>query len=529
MSIQSMHSNDLDLPSTSSSSYSSKKYRVEDIPAIVDGTYHGNSPIGLAAARRHNSNEIETPSRASSNSSTKSMSSKAGKKSAEDKRIISDRSTPTTSSVLTQNTIDDELFKTHFNETDNAHNSDGDDMMMDIEYDQPVVRSSVVNSVQSLISLPTAMARGSLVVDTNFLISHLDFVEQLAGLLAHIRTTTTATAASQLTIVIPWTVLQELDNLKTNPRKSKSVQNQARRASGWIFETLAANNSSFSAHDDSSSSDPIVVGQKLTESITAGLEADDAILDCCNYLHEMKGRLTVILTNDRNLCNKALVHDIRTISHQGQLTVEAVFEVVMTELSQRWEAGDMAMAEQVDRASQSNVTDSNNYSEEQDSYNEIEAKLRSASSSTELLGVITDIIVTEVWATAHIVLRAEFDDVDYDRYIATSPKFNPVSVRVNLTTLVELLSDFRMQFSDYFTTARLDFKFLGARPHLSGNDEECARVLKFVHDWGVVWVQLQMGLFQLQKQGQLQLRRGLRSNIYVQAVIDLLESYIRGQ
>ncbi|KAF5094094.1 hypothetical protein D0Z03_002194 [Geotrichum reessii] len=201
----------------------------------------------------------------------------------------------------------------------------------------------------------------------------------------------------------------------------------------------------------------------------------------------------------------------------------------MTELSQRWEAGDMAMTEQIDRAGQSNVNDSNNYSEEQHSYNEIEAKLRSASSSAELLGVITDIIVTEVWTTAHIVLRAEFDDVDYDRYIATSPKFNPVSVHVNLATLVELLSDFRMQFSDYFMTARLDFKFLGARPHLSGNDEECARVLKFVHDWGVVWIQLQTGLVQLQKQGQLQRRRGLRSKLFVQAVIDLLENYISGQ
>jgi rRNA-processing protein FCF1 len=535
MPIQSIHSNDDD--KISSPSYSSRKYHVEDISAIVDGTYHGSSSVGLAVSRRHRTNEIETSSSSRSSSSNNSINSKRSKHKKEkfiDSKIIGDKSSPTSGSVLaSQKSIDDELLKSHFSGSDNAGSYEDEDMMMDIEYEPPVLHSPIDNSIRSSSSPLTAVARGSLVIDTNFLVSHLDFVEQLAGLLLHIRTTAAATPAGQLTIVIPWTVLQELDSLKANPRKSKTVQNQARRASNWIFETLASKNTNLGLLEGSPAAEPIVVGQKLTESITTGLDADDAILDCCNYLHEMKGRMTVILTNDRNLCNKALVHDIRTVSHCEQLTVEAVVEVVMTELSQRWEAGDMVMTEQAGRTGQSGANTAgeniNNDDDEQSAYNKIDEKLRGANNGTELLTVISNTLVAEIWAVAHAILRVEFNDVDYKRYIIDSREWNPASAHVNLATLTELLSKFRMNFSDYLSTARPDYTFLGRKPPLSGTAEDCARVLKFVYDWGIIWIQLQSGLAAASEQRHQQSPVGIRSKVFVQAVIDLLQSYIRGQ
>lgn len=244
----------------------------------------------------------------------------------------------------------------------------------------------------------------------------------------------------------------------------------------------------------------------------------------------MKGRMTVILTNDRNLCNKALVNDIRTISHHAQLTVEAVVEVVTTELSQRWEAGDMVMAEEAGRIAQSgtNTTGENSNDDEQSAYNKIDEKLRGAKNGTELLTVISDTLVTEIWAAAHAILRVEFNDIDYKRYILDTREWNPASANVNLATLTELLSKFRMHFSDYLTTARPDYTFLGRKPPLSGTAEDSARVLKFVYDWGIIWIQLQSGLAAANEQSHnQQYPIGGRSKAFVQAVIDLLQSYIQ--
>lgn len=527
MPIQSIHSNDGG--KISSSSYSSRKYHIEDIPAIVDGTYHGSSSVGLAVSRRHRTSKVGTPS--STNNSINTNRSKPKNKKGIDSKIDGDKSSPSSGSIAeSQKSIDDELLESYFSGSANAGSYEDEDMMMDIEYEPPVVHSMVDNTSRSSLSPSTAVARGSLVIDTNFLISHLDFVEQLAGLLVHMRTTAPGTPAGQLTIVIPWTVLQELDSLKTNPRKSKTVQNQARHASSWIFETLASNNASIGLRDESPGAEPIVVGQKLTERITMGLEADDAILDCCTYLHDMKGRMTVILTNDRNLCNKALVNDIRTISHHAQLTVEAVVKVVTTELSQRWEAGDMVMAEEAGRIAQSgtNTTGENSNDDEQSAYNKIDEKLRGAKNGTELLTVISDTLVTEIWAAAHAILRVEFNDIDYKRYILDTREWNPASANVNLATLTELLSKFRMHFSDYLTTARPDYTFLGRKPPLSGTAEDSARVLKFVYDWGIIWIQLQSGLAAANEQSHnQQYPIGGRSKAFVQAVIDILQSYIQ--
>lgn len=158
-----------------------------------------------------------------------------------------------------------------------------------------------------------------LVLDTNFLISHLPLLEEVKELhpqYGHI-------------IVVPWIVIQELDGLKESKRVStytvghakvqrNSVSHLARKATDWIYKQLAANSTA-------------VVGQKLTEINDLNLNGDDAILDCCRYFQERRNALTVILSNDKNLCTKSLIHGVRTISFAKDVTARRIVEVVKAE------------------------------------------------------------------------------------------------------------------------------------------------------------------------------------------------------
>lgn len=166
---------------------------------------------------------------------------------------------------------------------------------------------------------PSSGLKPFLVLDTNFLISHLPLLEEVQELhpqYGH-------------TIVVPWIVIQELDGLKESKKIStytigyekvqrSSVSHLARRATNWIYKQLAANSTA-------------VVGQKLTEINDLNLNGDDAILDCCRYFQERRNALTVILSNDKNLCTKSLIHGVRIISFAKDVTARRIVEIVKAE------------------------------------------------------------------------------------------------------------------------------------------------------------------------------------------------------
>lgn len=177
--------------------------------------------------------------------------------------------------------------------------------------EEPGFGSSFVNSHETSnreLTPESHQAREIImVVDTNFMISHLDIVDTLAKLHAkyHHR------------IVIPVTVVKELDGLKSSTRTTedlisgKTVGYLARWANDWMYRMLAENDSSVRA-------------QKIREVTDKTATKDDAILDCCLYFRESKGALVVLLSNDKNLCMKALANEVLTVSYRKGMTADLI-------------------------------------------------------------------------------------------------------------------------------------------------------------------------------------------------------------
>ncbi|KAI5787609.1 PIN domain-containing protein [Peziza echinospora] len=152
-----------------------------------------------------------------------------------------------------------------------------------------------------------------MVVDTSFILSHLHLIEAMVGLHETYRSV----------IVIPWATIQELDGLRKSSRrititssvglggskyakgaeKSVEVAMLARQAVNWQYKMFQSMNKG-------------VWGQKKEESIETHRVGDDAILDCCRFFSEKKGLTTVLLSDDRNLCVKANIYDILTVSFE---------------------------------------------------------------------------------------------------------------------------------------------------------------------------------------------------------------------
>lgn len=167
-----------------------------------------------------------------------------------------------------------------------------------------------------------------LIVDTNFIISHLDLLIDLEQL-AHLK------YPGFYQIVIPQQVVQELDGLKENGHGSgnngiesqHSLSTLARKSIDWCYSHF---------HD----SVPTVTGQRIHERINRHAEKDDSILDCCLYFQSVETsfhNLVVLLSNDKNLCVKALVNNILTISYRSGMTAELISENVVAELQNNYQ------------------------------------------------------------------------------------------------------------------------------------------------------------------------------------------------
>ncbi|XP_071342314.1 transcriptional protein SWT1 isoform X2 [Trachinotus anak] len=138
-----------------------------------------------------------------------------------------------------------------------------------------------------------------LVLDTNILLSHLDYVKKIRshGL----------GALGIPVVLIPWVVLQELDSLKRGKGLSGSVAHLATPAISYIYNSLK-------------SREPYLWGQSMQQAAESsdGLNAennDDRVLQCClQYQSLYAGCALILCTNDKNLCSKALLSGVKALS-----------------------------------------------------------------------------------------------------------------------------------------------------------------------------------------------------------------------
>jgi rRNA-processing protein FCF1 len=132
-----------------------------------------------------------------------------------------------------------------------------------------------------------------IVLDTNVLISSLKYIEELRD--------TNFKGLGFPVLVIPWQVLQELDILKTQRcSTSSSLTARARRAVSFL-------------HSNFMSDHPRIRGQSALDSVAEAFKIevpDDAILHCCLQIAQTTNRV-ILLSNDKNLCNKAIVNGIK--------------------------------------------------------------------------------------------------------------------------------------------------------------------------------------------------------------------------
>ncbi|XP_054645940.1 transcriptional protein SWT1 isoform X2 [Dunckerocampus dactyliophorus] len=138
-----------------------------------------------------------------------------------------------------------------------------------------------------------------LVLDTNILLSHLDYVKKMQchGL-----------GALGLPIVlIPWVVLQELDSLKKGKGLTGSVAHLACPAISYIYNSLK-------------SKERHLWGQSMQQAAESNNSLmaennDDKVLQCClQYQSLYPGSALILCTNDKNLCSKAVLSGVKALS-----------------------------------------------------------------------------------------------------------------------------------------------------------------------------------------------------------------------
>lgn len=144
----------------------------------------------------------------------------------------------------------------------------------------------------------------TVVVDTSTLLDRLPFVQQLFNEAQY----------HNVEILLAREVLEELDRIKDRHGVSKLAET-ARAAIDWIGKSL-------SFQDPTT---PVIRGQKTSQKLEPDLHGDAAILDCAMYNKQQKGKNTWLLSEDKNLCNRARLDGI-PVFRAGKSTVQNFFE-----------------------------------------------------------------------------------------------------------------------------------------------------------------------------------------------------------
>lgn len=216
-----------------------------------------------------------------------------------------------------------------------SHSADQDIEMVPLdEYDETQLISEYVSSsrmsnqidydsmdIDGVFSpINSELYNSFLVIDTNFILSHLKIIDEI---------TKTASQFS-LRIIIPIAVMKELDGLKISTKsvdssphdlslEGKTIGHLARWANDWIYSKLSDLNSP-------------VKGQTMKQKIDPTAVKDDAILDCCLFLKEnYQSNLVVLLSNDKNLCMKALANQVLTVSFKKGMSAEMISRTIHEE------------------------------------------------------------------------------------------------------------------------------------------------------------------------------------------------------
>ena len=166
--------------------------------------------------------------------------------------------------------------------------------------------ADVDGQINHNVSARTKIASWVLVIDTSFILSHLHLVSKLVD----------AYERWGNVVMLPWATIMELDGLKKSVakithkdahgiEKTVTVGMLARRANTWCLETMGRKAKGLWGQMKEEVYDP------------EAAKGDAAILDCCRYVNGVMHFATAILSNDKNLCLKALVYHIKVVTFRG--------------------------------------------------------------------------------------------------------------------------------------------------------------------------------------------------------------------
>ncbi|KAI8327999.1 PIN domain-containing protein [Chlamydoabsidia padenii] len=200
---------------------------------------------------------------------------------------------------------------------DSLMDIDGPDFILEVNEAIAAVRLKKTGETCETFSQQTAIAfcfQKVAVVDTNFLISNLSYLIQLLQQAEQ--------QQDSLLIVIPWTVVLELDGLKNSQRVSNSTDrlgDLARKATRFLEATFQRKS-------------PALRGQRSDETFdresSQKVMGDDRILDCCLYFRYHLEKPVLLLSNDRNLSIKAMIHHIDALSAESKSRMTELLDLV---------------------------------------------------------------------------------------------------------------------------------------------------------------------------------------------------------
>ncbi|KAI8879010.1 hypothetical protein K501DRAFT_257585 [Backusella circina FSU 941] len=147
------------------------------------------------------------------------------------------------------------------------------------------------------------------IVDTNFLLSNLGTLNALLDV--------SEGRPGSLLLILPWQVILELDGLKSKNMDGESqVGLSARKAMKFLEMHLRDKKYA-------------IRGQRTDEVFDKKSKGgDDAILDCCMYFQQLTTRRLTLLSNDRNLCIKVMVHGVDSLSAESKSGLESLLNRV---------------------------------------------------------------------------------------------------------------------------------------------------------------------------------------------------------
>ncbi|XP_013187068.2 transcriptional protein SWT1 [Amyelois transitella] len=182
---------------------------------------------------------------------------------------------------------------------DSLSNVDCNNEMMDVDYKEisPNVPAIQAQPSKEVVNFNRDSNKDELVlvVDTNAFIHELDFIKNVLN--SHIQG-----YKEQPTLLVPWRVINELDRLKDNNNGNGALCKRAKSAMDYLYKSLPENSR--------------IKGQSLRDSnshIYPCELPDDEILNCCLQQAE-RGKSVILVSNDKNLCNKAVINNVKCTS-----------------------------------------------------------------------------------------------------------------------------------------------------------------------------------------------------------------------